>query len=414
MLDQLPFELLELIASHLRIDDYQELRQALPQLPEIPQLSYEAYKSSWQYLYEQDLKIDFHLSLEDFDDEQFLYLALNSHSIEFVRALALKGHVISIEAKQAAFQASILSITFDENMIIALLKYHQDLHRSSIDPSVDNNMALFYAAMHGYTDLVRMLLQDPRVDPSGAEVMETACLEGQAEVVELLLEDPRVDLTIHGLSAMEASTLNGHAHVVQLLLKDGRVDPAMEENLPLHQAAENGHADVVRILLNDDRVDPTSGENFALQAACRKGHQQVVELLLSDARIDPSWPRQQPIKLAAEKGHSELVRLLLKDDRVDPTFDAFAPLLAAAVEGHETTVFVLLQDSRMQGCDQLVLFESACMNGWMDLLAQLADQIQPNSVSTLVMKHIVEEAHVDAVFYLLQHPSWQSAVSRWV
>ena len=43
---------------------------------------------------------------------------------------------------------------------------------------------------------------------------------------------------------------------VRLLLADPRVDPTARNNEAIRMARQNGHADVVRLLLADPRVEP--------------------------------------------------------------------------------------------------------------------------------------------------------------
>ena len=44
--------------------------------------------------------------------------------------------------------------------------------------------------------------------------------------------------------------------VVKLLLQDPRVDPSYQNNYAIILASENGHVEVVKLLLQDPRVDP--------------------------------------------------------------------------------------------------------------------------------------------------------------
>jgi hypothetical protein len=49
----------------------------------------------------------------------------------------------------------------------------------------------------------------------------------------------------------------GHVDVVKLLLQDKRVNPSAQENNAVHRAALFGHCDVLEVLLADSRVDGT-------------------------------------------------------------------------------------------------------------------------------------------------------------
>lgn len=51
--------------------------------------------------------------------------------------------------------------------------------------------------------------------------------------------------------------------MVKLLLQDERVDPSDVENLAIKEATENGHKEVVKLLLQDKRVrDKLPKEEF--------------------------------------------------------------------------------------------------------------------------------------------------------
>ena len=46
----------------------------------------------------------------------------------------------------------------------------------------------------------------------------------------------------------------GHIEVVQLLLQDSRVDPSAKNNRAILAASQNGHTKVVQLLIADERV----------------------------------------------------------------------------------------------------------------------------------------------------------------
>lgn len=64
------------------------------------------------------------------------------------------------------------------------------LLQAGYDPSRGDNWPIQLAATRGYTETVRILLKDSRVDPEGTLVMATE--NGQTDIVALLLEDGRV------------------------------------------------------------------------------------------------------------------------------------------------------------------------------------------------------------------------------
>src|SRR3989304_2972515 len=59
----------------------------------------------------------------------------------------------------------------------------------------------------------------------------------------------------------------GDSEIVELLLADPRVDPSAVNNWTIRFASENGHDKVVELLLADPRVDPSADNNFAIRIA---------------------------------------------------------------------------------------------------------------------------------------------------
>jgi len=68
------------------------------------------------------------------------------------------------------------------------------LIKEGFDPSVRNNHAIGWASGNGRLEVVKLLLQDPRVDPSTYDnyAIQVASEKGRLEAVKLLLQDERV------------------------------------------------------------------------------------------------------------------------------------------------------------------------------------------------------------------------------
>ncbi|PRP81336.1 ankyrin repeat domain-containing protein [Planoprotostelium fungivorum] len=135
-------------------------------------------------------------------------------------------------------------------------------------------------------DLVRALLTDPRVNPAGEHnrAMREASSAGLIEVVGILLEDDRVDPTESLMQIVEA----GHTETVKFMLARPRVDPSAENNKAIQIASRGRSVEIVRLLANDARVDPSASENYAVIRAARNGDIDVVELLSKDCRVNLS------------------------------------------------------------------------------------------------------------------------------
>jgi ankyrin repeat protein len=127
-----------------------------------------------------------------------------------------------------------------------------------------------------------------------------ACNRGNIDKVKELLKDPSIQNILPKRQinrALVAASTYGHADIVKLLLQDGRFDPSYEKNWAIEIACENGHEDVVELLLQDERTNP-SNCNCSLKWASKNGHIKVVEMLLQDGRSEPTADNQYAIKHA--------------------------------------------------------------------------------------------------------------------
>jgi ankyrin repeat protein len=171
----------------------------------------------------------------------------------------------------------------------------------------------------------------------------TACKNGDIQSVRLLLEDPLVNPADDHNQAIILASAHGHEDIVRLLMADPRVNPADKNSIALYWAAINGYPNVVRLLLNDPRINPV----MSFLEACEEGQTESVRILLADRRVDPSVNRNQAIIKASSKGHVEIVRLLMADPRVNPTDGNNAPIYWATVNGYPEVVRLLLTDQRI-------------------------------------------------------------------
>ena len=207
---------------------------------------------------------------------------------------------------------------WDEVIEVGILKFVKNLIDKGFDPSIDDNYAIQLASYNGHTEVVKLLLDDPRVDPTVGNnfAIRMSSEYNHPDVVKLLLQDERVDPSTLNNYAVRWSSYKGHTKVVKMLLDDPRVDPSAKDNYAIMSAADHGHTEVVKLLLDDPRVDPTAIDNQAIRWASFNAHTEVVKVLLDDPRVDPTVEDNWAIKSAAHYGHTEVVKLLLDDPRV--------------------------------------------------------------------------------------------------
>lgn len=116
----------------------------------------------------------------------------------------------------------------------------------------------------------------------------------------------------------QASEL-GYDDIVKILLQDERVDPSDYANRAISNASLNGHSEIIKLLLQDDRVNPASSNNYCIQMASLRGHLEVVRLLLQDERVDPSVNNYYAISVISNR-YVEISRLLLNHKKLNQSY----------------------------------------------------------------------------------------------
>ncbi|KAJ3024240.1 UNVERIFIED_CONTAM: hypothetical protein HDU68_008268 [Siphonaria sp. JEL0065] len=209
----------------------------------------------------------------------------------------------------------------EPNTLFMFQTIHQQL---SFDFSCGNNRAIRWMCRSGYLEVVKYLLQDPRVDPTD-DCLPNAAEFGRYNIVAYLMKDSRVDpsaghkYSIRGdptvkkpLSnyAIRFACLNGHKDIVELLLTDERVDPSAEANVCLCNSAWHGFADIVELLLKDPRVDIATQDNYAMHVACQNGHLAVARVLMADKKMDRWFAQTVGIAVAQNNQRTAIVNFL--------------------------------------------------------------------------------------------------------
>mgnify|MGYP003340515310 CR=1 FL=1 len=81
--------------------------------------------------------------------------------------------------------------------------------------------------------------------------------------------------------AIQCAAEYGHLEVVRLLLQDSRVDPSANDNKATISASQMKHLFVVNLLLADSRVDPSARGNEAL----KRSNKPIRRLLLRHPQV---------------------------------------------------------------------------------------------------------------------------------
>ncbi|KAH9126638.1 hypothetical protein AeMF1_002946 [Aphanomyces euteiches] len=324
--------------------------------------------------------------------------------IDLVRLLLAQDH-IDLNAKQekSGWTALILAAANGRVEIAQLLINYDGVavNLKDIVGSDDLMTPLHYAAMYGYAEIVKILLDNDATDTRtknhcGETPLYSAVKCGHVHVVKLLLELSRFDLssgewvrqfleilngTLFGIAAT-----NGHLEVLELLLSyGGRDSQLVRKHLAttLLYATRKGHLDIVQMLLRDFAASinfKSTNACMALSDASTKGHAELVQTLLKENRIGVEWSRESinnALQCAVGQGHLEIVQMFLEYEDIGSENLARA-LHQASEIGHIDIVRLLLANETVDINFQTMFGQTAlhfaAMNDHIEIVHILIDQ----------------------------------------
>lgn len=234
-------------------------------------------------------------------------------------------------------------------------------HRHDLDPSADGDYGIIIASQCGHVELVKMLLEDSRVNIKNKmySAIEEACKYGKKEVVELLMKDPRVD--INDYQIIYAAFEEDQKEIVELIINNDKFDPSKENNNIFIKACISGYTEIVKKLLRDPRVNPCDQNNKAIICASEQEN-GIFEILMDDSRIDPSCEDGIVFENVCAVGNQYMVGKLLEDSRVDPSLNDNIGLYRAMKYNNVEVVNILLKDNRIKKALQEDIFSNEYMS----------------------------------------------------
>lgn len=152
-----------------------------------------------------------------------------------------------------------LEAAIKNNDIEAIQQFLQDADVNPNRSSESGFAPLHDACFFGRPDIVKCLINDPRVDVNNADngkgktPFNIACEKGETEVVKLLLHDERVDINkqthFTRRTPLIHASMFGHTECVEYILASGR-----EVNLTSKNQEGGTAMDVARASKNPDIV----------------------------------------------------------------------------------------------------------------------------------------------------------------
>ena len=263
------------------------------------------------------------------------------------------------------------------------------------------------ACSQNSVEMLQMFIEDKRWDPEminrtprlghNDSALSTAAKEGFTDIMKILLNQPGVNINIRDnwrYTPLFHAVERDHPEIVKLLLDKSIVEDenSLKGNINnddfqdgnhtlLTLAAEKGNPDIMRMLLDYPGIDvnfKTYKGLIPLTQAMKYNKPMIVEMLLSreDTRLDIiDDENESALHYSCSSSYVECVRLFLKDKRCTeiivnhnvPNRHVYpsAPLLCGAYEGNMEIVKMLLE---FPGIDLNVIWED---HGYTPLLTAL-------------------------------------------
>ena len=246
----------------------------------------------------------------------------------------------------------LLNMTLHESVIHGKLDVFKELlsaagsNNSSFADALDDYgmTPLALAINRGRTEMARLLLERPDVDPNDLRMrstpLENAIWENRTDIAELLLAKPSLDpnaakstwtLEDDGRTPLLlAASMPGWSSILELMLKRRDVElDAVDANgrNALHAAARLGRWAGVRALLATGKFDVNGRDREGLTALAHvvqwgqnDGSRRALDLLLRTKGLDVNAPDKAgftPLMWAARDGNLRAVRALLNRPEID-------------------------------------------------------------------------------------------------
>jgi len=243
--------------------------------------------------------------------------------------------------------ALILSMDSEPYITKVLLEHPQVKAGINREDTLDE--IAYFVATNNRVDMVDLLMNYPGIDHSrlGMKILAFSLNSDYMDVLQYMLGN--IKMNSSQLGNLLDKAIDGNIESVKILLNDPRTDPSLNEDvlarIMSHDNLPEDIFEVVSMMMNDSRVDPSANDNEAIITAVSEGLSEVVALLLRDPRVDPSDRNNQAI-LTLDRDTFDILPLLLADPRVDPSVDDNQLIIDLASQSL-TGVSLLMQDSRV-------------------------------------------------------------------
>lgn len=178
--------------------------------------------------------------------------------------------------------------------------------------------SMTYAAVVGNSIALKFLLSKakditPDPIPNRMSTLSAAADSGHADIVKLLLDDLRFDPTLTNSQALHIAIRRNHIEIVALFLRDRRSNP--NTTGIVLDAVRTKNIDMLKLIMTDPRTK-TELFGVALRESSRISFIKGVDYILSAPKLAADQPFAA-LEISTRNGNDDVTLLLLDDKRID-------------------------------------------------------------------------------------------------
>ena len=290
--------------------------------------------------------------------------------------------------------------------------------------------ALMLAARYDHFDALKVLLNDPNIDPNlqdsiGLSALMLVAFMGYPDIVEELLKKINIEIDLQdqqGMNALMYAARSGKHEIFNLLLmKNANIFMRDKNNRTiLMHAVKGGNPKIVGLLLTKGaypKAQNIMGKTVLMYAA-ESGNLETIKLILDtevDRNIKEKTSGSTVLHLATKMRNVGVLRLLLSSG-ADPSIknnSGLTPLLLATEQGYKDIIEVFIDNetggnfkSRDQDDYGMTALMCASKFGRLDIVELFfnkgADPNEPDKDGVTAFIYAAENGHADVIKFFLE------------
>ncbi|OAD08976.1 hypothetical protein MUCCIDRAFT_159144 [Mucor lusitanicus CBS 277.49] len=163
------------------------------------------------------------------------------------------------------------------------------------------------AAMKGSIAVVDMLVNEFGANVHHESVLALACRENQVRLIKHLAKTYSINVHHHSERHLRNACLHGFSELVKFLLDGANVHAY--NDAAIQNASYKGFSDIVALLL-DAGAHADTNQNVCIQHAINSNNLDMVKCLIEKGGVDPRCNHDWPLRHACRQGFNDIVDYL--------------------------------------------------------------------------------------------------------